>query len=55
MAHNAHFDQSFSDRQLLIRHGNGWPSRRCTAALARRLLEGRVRRVSLASLADFFG
>src|SRR5262249_53012704 len=27
----------------------------CTAALARRLLEGRVRRVGLASLAHFFG
>jgi DNA polymerase-3 subunit epsilon len=27
----------------------------CTAALARRLLEGRLRRVSLASLANFFG
>src|SRR5919204_111594 len=27
----------------------------CTAALARRLLEGRLRRVSLASLAHFFG
>jgi DNA polymerase-3 subunit epsilon len=56
VAHNARFDQRFLERQLQ-RH----QARRlaepplCTAALARRLLEGRLHRVSLASLADFFG
>jgi DNA polymerase III subunit epsilon len=56
VAHNAPFDQRFLERQLLLLQ-----SRRlsepplCTAALARRLLEGRRRRVGLASLADFFG
>ena len=56
VAHNARFDQRFLERQL----GRN-ESRRlaepplCTAALARRLLAGRVRRVSLASLAHFFG
>jgi DNA polymerase III subunit epsilon len=56
VAHNARFDQRFLERQLR-RH----ESRRlaepplCTAALARRLLAGRLRRASLASLADFFG
>ncbi len=56
VAHNARFDQRFLERQL----GRS-ESRRlaepplCTAALARRLLEGRVRRVSLAALAQFFG
>jgi len=56
VAHNARFDQRFIERQLQRRE-----SRRlaepplCTAALARRLLAGRLRRVSLASLADFFG
>ena len=56
VAHNARFDQSFLERQLQ------WHEARrlaepplCTAALARRLLEGRLRRVSLASLAHFFG
>src|SRR6266545_3695014 len=56
VAHNAGFDQRFLERQLQ------WHQTRrlaepplCTAALARRLLEGRLRRVSLASLADFFG
>ena len=55
MAHNARFDQRFLERQL------GATGRRlsepplCTAALARRLLEGRLRRVGLASLAHFFG
>jgi DNA polymerase III epsilon subunit family exonuclease len=56
VAHNARFDQSFLERQLQVRLGrrlNEPPL--CTAALARRLLEGRVRRVSLASLAHFFG
>jgi DNA polymerase-3 subunit epsilon len=56
VAHNAAFDQRFLERQLGRRE-----SRRlaepplCTAALARRLLAGRLRRVSLSSLAHFFG
>src|SRR5262249_40350412 len=56
VAHNARFAQRFLERQLQLRE-----SRRlaepalCTAALARRLLEGRLRRVGLASLAHFFG
>jgi DNA polymerase-3 subunit epsilon len=56
VAHNASFDQRFLERQL-----GRCESRRlaepplCTAALARRLLAGRARRVSLASLAEFFG
>ena len=56
VAHNAGFDQRFLERQLRWHE-----SRRlaepplCTAALARRLLAGRLRRVSLASLAHFFG
>jgi DNA polymerase III epsilon subunit family exonuclease len=56
VAHNAGFDQRFLDRQL----GRS-ESRRlaepplCTAALARLLLASRLRRVSLASLARFFG
>ncbi|PWU17919.1 MAG: hypothetical protein C5B48_15375 [Candidatus Rokuibacteriota bacterium] len=56
VAHNARFDQGFLERQLQ------WHQTRrlaepplCTAALARRLLEGRLRRVSLASLVEFFG
>ena len=56
VAHNSRFDQRFLERQLMLAHGR----RRSqpplgTAALARRLLEGRVRRVGLASLAHFFG
>jgi DNA polymerase III epsilon subunit family exonuclease len=56
VAHNARFDQGFLERQLLLVHGRR-PSEPplCTAALARRLLEGRLRRVGLASLAQFFG
>jgi DNA polymerase III epsilon subunit family exonuclease len=56
VAHNARFDQRFLERQLSRRE-----SRRlaepplCTAALARRLLAGRQRRVSLSALAHFFG
>jgi DNA polymerase III subunit epsilon len=56
VAHNARFDQRFIERQLRRRE-----SRRlaepplCTAALARRVLAGRLSRVSLSSLADFFG
>ena len=56
VAHNARFDQSFLERQLLALHGRRLSEPTlCTAALARRLLEGRLRRVSLASLANFFG
>ena len=52
VAHNARFDQRFLERQL-DRKLSEPPL--CTAALARRLLEGRTRRVGLASLAHFFG
>ena len=56
VAHNARFDQGFLERQLLLAHGRRLSERPlCTAALARRLLEGRLRRVGLASLANFFG
>jgi DNA polymerase III epsilon subunit family exonuclease len=56
VAHNARFDQRFVERQLLLRHGRRLAEPPlCTAALARRLLEARLRRVSLASLAHFFG
>jgi DNA polymerase-3 subunit epsilon len=56
VAHNARFDHRFLERQLLILHGRRLSEPPlCTAALARRLLEGRLRRVSLASLANFFG
>jgi DNA polymerase III subunit epsilon len=56
VAHNARFDQRFLERQLLVRHGRRLSEPPlCTAALARRLLEGRLRRVGLASLAHFFG
>jgi len=56
VAHNARFDQSFLERQLVVLHGRRLSEPPlCTAALARRLLEGRLRRVGLASLANFFG
>ncbi len=56
VAHNARFDQRFLERQLEIQHGRRLAEPPlCTAALARRLLAGRRRRVGLASLADFFG
>jgi DNA polymerase III epsilon subunit family exonuclease len=56
VAHNARFDQRFVERQLLLVHGRRLSEPPlCTAALARRLLEGRLRRVGLASLAHFFG
>jgi DNA polymerase-3 subunit epsilon len=56
VAHNARFDVSFLDRQLERMTGRrlGAPTLD-TAALARRLLDGRVRRVGLASLAHFYG
>jgi DNA polymerase III epsilon subunit family exonuclease len=56
VAHNARFDQRFLERQLLFMHGRRLSEPPlCTAALARRLLEGRRRRVGLGSLAQFFG
>jgi DNA polymerase III epsilon subunit family exonuclease len=56
VAHNARFDQRFLEQQLLFLHGRRLSEPPlCTAGLARRLLEGRVRRVGLASLAHFFG
>jgi DNA polymerase III subunit epsilon len=56
VAHNARFDQRFLERQLDLLHGRRLSEPPlCTAALARRLLEGRLRRVGLASLANFFG
>lgn len=56
VAHNARFDQRFLERQLLLLQGRRLSEPPlCTAALARRLLAGRRRRVGLASLADFFG
>jgi DNA polymerase III subunit epsilon len=56
VAHNARFDQRFLERQLLLVHGRRLSEPPlCTAALARRLLEGRLGRVGLASLAHFFG
>ena len=56
VAHNARFDQRFLEQQLVVRHGRRLSEPPlCTAALARRLLEGRRRRVGLASLANFFG
>ena len=56
VAHNARFDMAFLDREVERLTG-----RRVAAPvvdtvwLARRLLEGRIRRVGLASLAYFFG
>jgi DNA polymerase III epsilon subunit family exonuclease len=56
VAHNARFDQRFLERQLEILYGRRLAEPPlCTAALARRLLEGRLRRVGLTSLAHFFG
>jgi DNA polymerase III epsilon subunit family exonuclease len=56
VAHNARFDQRFLEAQLMQVHGRRLSEPPlCTAALARRLLEGRIRRVGLASLAHFFG
>jgi DNA polymerase III subunit epsilon len=56
VAHNARFDQRFLEAQLMSVHGRRLSEPPlCTAALARRLLEGRIRRVGLTSLAHFFG
>ena len=56
VAHNARFDVSFLDRQLERLTGRrlGTPALD-TAALARRLLDGRIRTVSLTSLSHFYG
>ena len=56
VAHNAQFDRRFLEHQLQRLHGRRLSEPPlCSAALARRLLEGRRRRVGLASLANFFG
>jgi DNA polymerase III epsilon subunit family exonuclease len=56
VAHNAQFDRRFLEHQLQRLHGRRLSEPPlCSAALARRLLDGRRRRVGLASLADFFG
>src|SRR5215216_3906215 len=56
VAHNARFDQRFLEHQLDRMQGRRLAEPPLdTAALARRLLEGRLRRCSLASLAEFFG
>jgi DNA polymerase III epsilon subunit family exonuclease len=56
VAHNARFDTAFLDRQLDRLTGRRLAAPALdTAALARRLLDGRVRRVSLAALANFYG
>jgi DNA polymerase III epsilon subunit family exonuclease len=55
-AHNARFDLAFLNRQLELIYGRRHAGPTLdTVGLARRLLEGRIRRVSLASLAQFFG
>jgi len=56
VAHNARFDVAFLDRQLERLTGRRLAVPALdTAALARRLLDGRIRRVGLASLAHFYG
>ena len=56
VAHNARFDVSFLDRQLERLNGRRLAGPALdTAALARRLLDGRLRRVGLASLSAFYG
>jgi DNA polymerase III subunit epsilon len=56
VAHNARFDSAFLDGQLerIIGRRVAAPALD-TVALARRLLDGRIRRVSLAALAHFYG
>jgi DNA polymerase III epsilon subunit family exonuclease len=55
-AHNARFDLAFLNRQLELIYGRRHAGPTLdTVRLARRLLEGRIRRVGLASLAHFFG
>jgi DNA polymerase III epsilon subunit family exonuclease len=56
VAHNARFDTAFLDRQLERLNGRRLAAPALdTAALARRVLDGRIRRVSLAALAHFYG
>ncbi len=56
VAHNARFDLAFLDRQLDLIYGRKRATVALdTVALARRLLEGRAARASLASLSHFFG
>jgi DNA polymerase III epsilon subunit family exonuclease len=56
VAHNARFDLAFLDREVDRLTGRRLGGAVIdTAALARRLLAGRVARVSLASLSHFFG
>src|SRR5580765_1406750 len=56
VAHNARFDMGFLDREVERLTGRRVASPVVdTVWLARRLLEGRVRRVGLASLAHLFG
>jgi DNA polymerase III subunit epsilon len=56
VAHNARFDLAFLDREVQRLTGRRVASPVVdTVWLARRLLEGRLRRVGLASLAQFFG
>jgi DNA polymerase-3 subunit epsilon len=56
VAHNARFDLAFLGREVERLSGRRLAGPVIdTVALARRLLEGRVQRASLASLADFFG
>ena len=56
VAHNARFDMAFLDREVELLTGRrGAAPVVDTVWLARRVLEGRVRRVGLASLSHFFG
>jgi DNA polymerase-3 subunit epsilon len=56
VAHNARFDVAFLNRQLERLYGRRLAVPALdTAALGRRLLDGRIRRVSLAALAHFYG
>jgi DNA polymerase-3 subunit epsilon len=55
-AHNARFDLAFLDREVELLSGRRLAAPVVdTVGLARRLLDGRVARVGLASLAHFFG
>ncbi len=56
VAHNARFDLAFLDREVELISGRRLAAPVVdTVGLARRLLAGRIRRVGLASLAQFFG
>ena len=56
VAHNARFDLSFLDREVERAHGRRIAAPVIdTVALARALLAGRIARVSLVALAQFFG